>query len=128
MARAYTSAGEAPNGGGVVLFGVLGGVLVWTWPWLAWVHLPAVVWAIGIEWVGGICPLTDLEHWLRVASGVAVSEGDFVDRFVLWWLYPEGLTRTHQLALGGALLLGNLAVYGHWLRQRRPGLSAGERA
>lgn len=103
---------------GFVLFAVLGGVLVWRWPRLAWLHLPAVVWAIGIEWFGGICPLTHLEHWLRVASGVEVVEGDFIDRFVLWWLYPDGLTRSHQLVLGSALLILNLAVYVRSLRQR----------
>ncbi len=104
---------------GFVLFVVLGGALVWRWPRLAWLHLPAVVWAIGIEWVGGICPLTDLEHWLRAASGVGVAEGDFVDRFVLWWLYPNGLTRTHQMVLGAALLMVNLVVYARWLRLRQ---------
>ena len=104
---------------GFVLFVVLGGALVWRRPRVAWLHLPAVVWAVGIEWAGGICPLTDLEHWLRAASGVPVAEGDFIDRFVLWWLYPDGLTRTHQLLLGSALLVLNLGVYARWARQMR---------
>ena len=85
---------------------------------LAWLHLPAVAWAIGIEWFGGICPLTHLEHWLRVASGVEVVEGDFIDRFVLGWLYPDGLTRSQQLVLGSALLMLNVVVYVRSLRER----------
>lgn len=101
-----------------VLFATGGGLLVWRWPRLVWLHLPALVWAVGIEWGGAICPLTDLEGWLRQRAGDPVGEGDFIQRFVLWWLYPAGLTREVQVALGLALLVLNLFVYGVWLRRR----------
>ena len=53
-----------------------------------------------------------------MASGVEVVEGDFIDRFVLWWLYPDGLTRSQQLVLGSALLMLNVVVYVRSLRER----------
>ena len=103
---------------GFVLFVLGGGVLVWRWPRVAWLHLPAVVWGVGIEWVGAVCPLTPWENWLRRQSGVAVYHGDFVERYFLPVLYPVELTRAVQVALGGLALALNVAVY-VWLWRRR---------
>jgi hypothetical protein len=52
-----------------VLFVVLGGLLVLRWRRLAFLHAPAVVWGVTIEWAGWICPLTPLENFLRRRSG-----------------------------------------------------------
>lgn len=106
---------------GFVVFVVVGGLLVWRWPRLAWVHLPAVVWAIGIEWTGGICPLTPLENWLRLEAGGASYRGDFVARYLVPVLYPAGLTRTVQVWLGLGVLVINLAAYGLLRHRRRRG-------
>ena len=48
-----------------VTFVVLGGLLVLRWPRVAWIHLPAAGWGVGITLAGWICPLTPLENWLR---------------------------------------------------------------
>jgi len=48
-----------------LLFVVLGGPLVLRWPGVAWVHVPAALWGILIEFSGWICPLTPLENRLR---------------------------------------------------------------
>ena len=101
-----------------VIFVVAGAWLATRWPRVVWLHLPAVVWAIWIEWSGGICPLTPLENDLRARAGLAPSEGDFIARWIFPLLYPEGLTRTTQLALGAAALIINVAIYG-WLLLRR---------
>ncbi|MHB8769939.1 MAG: DUF2784 domain-containing protein [Syntrophales bacterium] len=105
---------------GFVLFAVLGGFLVlWRVRW-AWVHLPAFLWAAFIELSGGICPLTPLEDRLRLLGGQEVYGGDFIDRFVMPLLYPDGLTREYQLLLGGFVLLLNAAIYAvRWDRARR---------
>ncbi len=97
-------------------FVVLGGLAVLRWPRLAWLHLPAVAWGVGIELSGAICPLTPLELWLRVQAGATGYEGDFIARYLLPVLYPAGLTRRAQVVLG--LLAGgvNVAVYGWWVR------------
>ncbi len=102
-----------------VIFAVGGGLLVLRWRWLAWLHLPALAWGAGIELVGGVCPLTWLEDSLR-ESGVRVGDSaDFTDRCISAFLYPASLTRSHQVALGVALLLLNAAVYGLVLRRTR---------
>lgn len=98
-----------------VLFVALGGLSVWRWPRLAWVHLPAVAWGVAVEWSGAICPLTPLELFLRRHGGQAGYDGDFIEQYLLPMLYPAGLTREMQIALGGAVLGLNLLFYGRWL-------------
>ena len=65
---------------GFVLFVVAGGFLVLRWPRMAWVHVPAAVWGVVVEWSGWICPLTPLENWLLVHGGAAGYSGGFVER------------------------------------------------
>jgi hypothetical protein len=100
-----------------LLFVVLGGVLVLRRPRLAWAHLPCAAWGALIEFAGWICPLTPLENWLRRRGGAAGYPGGFIEHYVLPVLYPSGLTRGVQLALGAAVLLINAAVY--WTLWRR---------
>ncbi|PWG73871.1 DUF2784 domain-containing protein, partial [Enterococcus hirae] len=52
-----------------IVFVMLGGLLVWRWPWLAALHLPAVVWGALLEFCGWRCPLTPLELHLRATAG-----------------------------------------------------------
>ena len=102
-----------------VLFVVLGGLLVLRRPRLAWVHLPVALYGAAIEFIGFTCPLTPLEVWLRRRGGEAGYAGGFVEHYVTAALYPEGLTRTVQLALGAGVLVLNAIVYGVWLRRGR---------
>jgi hypothetical protein len=102
-----------------VAFVVLGGFLAVRWPKVAWAHVPAALWGIGIEWSGGICPLTPLEQGLRTHAGRAAYEGDFVARYLFPVLYPEGLTRESQLVLGAAVVAINVVVYAVVLRRLR---------
>jgi hypothetical protein len=102
-----------------VLFVALGGFLVVRWPRVAWAHVPAAAWGAGIELTGGICPLTPLENALRARAGAAVYEGDFVARYLLPVLYPEGLTREAQLALASAVIVTNAVLYTVAVRRHR---------
>ena len=77
-------------------------LLALRWPRVIWLHVPAVIWGALIEFTGWICPLTPLENRLRRASGEAGYQGDFIAHYILPVLYPNGLTRTDQLVLGGA--------------------------
>ncbi len=105
---------------GFVLFVVLGGLAALRWPRAAWLHLPAAVWGAGIEFLGGICPLTPLENQLRQLGGEAGYAGGFVEHYLLPVLYPQALTRGTQYVLGGFVVLLNLAVYAWvWRRWRR---------
>lgn len=102
-----------------IVFAVLGGLAVLRWPRLAWLHLPTALWASGITLLGGICPLTPLENRLRVAGGEAGYEGTFIEQYVTALIYPDGLTRGVQIALGLAVVAVNLAVYLHLLRRNQ---------
>lgn len=95
-----------------VLFVVLGGLLVLKWPRLAWLHVPAAVWGVLIEYRGWICPLTPLENSLRARGGEAGYSGGFIEHYVQPVLYPAGLTRGTQIVLGSLALLVNLIAYG----------------
>jgi len=102
-----------------VLFVVLGGLLAIRWPRVAWIHLPAAAWGALIELAGWICPLTPVEKFLRARAGGAEYAGGFIEHYLLPVLYPAGLTRGVQLALGGGVIALNLVVYGWLLRQVR---------
>lgn len=94
-----------------VLFVVFGGLLVLRAPRVAWLHLPAVAWAAFVELSGSICPLTPLEVALRRGAGEAGYGGDFVEHYLVALIYPAGLTRELQVAIGTAVLLVNLFAY-----------------
>jgi hypothetical protein len=102
---------------GFVLFAVLGGLVVLWWRRVAWVHLPAALWAALIEFAGWVCPLTPLETWLRGKGGGTGYRGSFIEHHVLPIVYPDSLTRPSQVALGLFVLVVNLAVYGGMLRR-----------
>jgi hypothetical protein len=95
-----------------VLFVVLGGLLVLRWLRLAWLHVPAAVWGVLIEYTGWICPLTPLENSLRERGGGAGYSGGFLEHYIQPVLYPAGLTRGTQIVLGSLALLVNLTAYG----------------
>ena len=102
-----------------VAFVVLGGFLVLRRPRLAWLHIPAAVWGVLIEFAGWICPLTPLENSLRRRGGEAGYAGGFVEHYLLPVLYPAGLTPRVQYVLGSLVLITNLAIYAILLARRR---------
>ena len=96
---------------GFVVFVMLGALLASRWPRIAWVHVPVALWGAGIEFLGGICPLTPLEnHWRRLAGELGYP-GGFIEHYVVSALYPDGLTRRVQLVLGALVLVVNVAIY-----------------
>lgn len=106
-----------------VVFVVLGGLLVLRWPRVAWVHVPFAIYGAAIEFAGFVCPLTPFEVWLRRQGGEAGYEGGFVEHYITAALYPAGLTREIQVALGVAVLAINAVVYWIWWRRRRARIS-----
>ncbi len=101
-----------------IVFALLGGLLVWRWPWLVVLHLPAAAWGVLVELMRWPCPLTPLEQRLRVAAGEAGYSGGFIEHYVLPILYPVGLTPQIQIALGLFVLGLNLLIYAGLLRRR----------
>jgi hypothetical protein len=94
-----------------VAFVVAGGLIVLRWPRAAWLHVPAVLWGVAVEWSGAICPLTPLEVMLRRWGGEAGYSGGFVEHTVLPLLYPAALTRGVQVVLGSLVVAINAIVY-----------------
>lgn len=103
---------------GFVLFVVLGGFLLRRWPKLLYAHIPAAVWGALIEFAGWVCPLTPLEKSLRERGGQPGYQGDFVDHYLLPVLYPQGLNRNIQAALGVFVIAVNGLAYFLYFRGR----------
>ena len=103
----------------------LGGFVVLRWPKFGLVHVPAAAWGAAIELAGWTCPLTPLEQAWRARAGAPAWEGDFVARYVLPVLYPEGLSREAQVALGLAVIAVNGVLYAVTLGRIRRRTSAG---
>lgn len=104
---------------GFILFACFGGLLSLRWKRVAWLHLPAVLWAAAIEFRHGICPLTPLEQGLRRAAGEAGYRGSFIEHYLVPIIYPAGLDERLQYILGALVIVFNLAVYGWVLLSRR---------
>ncbi|MDX1595285.1 MAG: DUF2784 domain-containing protein [Gammaproteobacteria bacterium] len=102
-----------------IVYVVLGALLVWRWPWTAWLHLPVVAWGALVELMGWTCPLTPLEVHLRTLAGGGGYEGGFIAHYLLPVIYPPGLTPGIQVVLGLAVLAINGVLYGVLLWRRR---------
>lgn len=99
---------------------VAGGLAWRWWRWAPLVHLPMAAWAVAVELDGRLCPLTTWENALLRAAGEAGYAGGFVGHYLLGVLYPEGLTRDIQVALGIGVLAVNAVIYTWvWRRRRR---------
>ena len=103
-----------------VVFVMAGGLLVMRWPAMAWMHVPAAAWGAAIELAGFTCPLTPLEKAWRRAAGDRAYAGSFIEHYVTAALYPAGLTRPTQVALGAIVLGVNGWIYWTLWRRRRP--------
>ena len=108
-----------------VVFATLGGMLALRWPRIAWVHLPAAAWAVFVEFSGRLCPLTPLENMLRRRAGLEDYSSDFIANYIFPVLYPEGLPREAQMAIGAFVLAVNAIAYLFVLRSRRRAGAAG---
>jgi len=100
-----------------VLFAVFGGFLVLRRRWLAWFHIPAVLWATLVEAAGWICPLTPLENLLRHRAGERMYQSDFIEHYIMPILYPSALMRELQITLGLMVLFINISIYA-WIWHR----------
>ncbi len=105
-----------------IVFVLFGAVCVLRWKWVAWLHLPAVLWGASVEFFGLICPLTPLEQRLREMAGQQNYTGGFVEQYLVPVMYPAGLTPTIQLGLGAFVVVLNVAIYTlvvvRWRRRR----------
>ena len=98
-----------------IAFVAVGSTLVWKWPGLLWLHVPAVLWAAAIVMVGFTCPLTPLEKDLRERAGESSYDGGFVDHYLVDVVYPGRFTALARLLVAVLIVAG----YARLLARRR---------
>jgi len=94
-----------------IVFVLLGGLLLVWRRWILLLHFPAVIWAVVLEFLGLICPLTPWENALRKAGGDAGYSGGFIEHYLIPLIYPSSLTRDLQMILGIIAIGVNIAIY-----------------
>lgn len=109
---------------GVVLFIVAGLVLIlvggrlgWRWVrnfWFRLLHLCAIGYVAAESWLGIVCPLTDLEQWLRQRAGQPVHDGDFI----AFWLGKLLFYQAEPWVFIAAYSAFALLVIGSWITVR----------
>jgi hypothetical protein len=113
---------------GFIVFAVAGALCVMRRPRLAWLHVPAALWAVWIELAGWICPLTPLENALLARAGLEGYSGGFAAHYLIPLIYPAGLTPAIQVAIGAIVLALNGALYARIIRRARARGSRAARA
>ncbi|HEX7807981.1 MAG TPA: DUF2784 domain-containing protein [Thermoanaerobaculia bacterium] len=94
-----------------ILFVLFGGFVVLKWPRMMWLHLPAAIWGVLIEFGGWWCPLTKWENYFLREAGRAGYDGGFVAHYIMPVIYPAGLTRGLEIAIGIFVLALNVVIY-----------------
>jgi hypothetical protein len=94
-----------------ILFVLFGAILVLRWRWVMWIHLPAAVWGVLIEFFGWWCPLTKWENYFLRQAGRAGYDTGFLAHYIMPIIYPAGLTRTHEIVIGAFVLILNSGIY-----------------
>jgi hypothetical protein len=105
-----------------IAFAVFGGLLaIWQRGAWLWLHLACAAWAATVVIMGWTCPLTPLEQSLRQAAGQQGYQTSFIEHYLLAAIYPEGLTRSIQIALGIGVVVFNILVHGlSWIFRQKP--------
>ncbi len=101
-----------------VAFVVLGGLLVLWRTRIAWLHVPAALYATAIGVVGWVCPLTPLEKRFRELAGEAGYEGGFIEHYASLILYPANWHAIKGYLAAGVVII-NVAVYALVIRRLR---------
>ena len=95
-----------------IIFVVFGALLFLVSTKIIYVHVPALIWGIYIEFTHSVCPLTYLENWfLQKANLTTYSEG-FIQNYLVLIVYPKNLTEDLQTYLAIVLIVINMIMYG----------------
>ncbi len=92
-----------------ILFSLFGGFLLFTYPSLAWVHLPCVLWSVFVEIANFPCPLTQLED--RLHNKEAPMQVDFMTHYCVGYFLPNGFTVLHHKIIGVIILVAQANIY-----------------
>lgn len=105
-----------------ILFVIFGGLFVFKWNRVIWLHVPCAIWGALLEINRWICPLTYLENYFRKQAGTSGYSGGFIEYYLLPVIYPTGLTANTQIMLGIVVIVINLIIYGYlgWTKYYDP--------
>jgi hypothetical protein len=82
---------------GYLLYLPSGGFLALRWPRTIWLHVPTVLWGVGVVVFGLPCPLTEIERRARARAGMdPLPASGFIDRYVDGVCYPTNRTGAAQ--------------------------------
>lgn len=100
----------------IILFMAIGGLLTFSYPWVAWIQVPTFIYVGLIGVYSWICPLTELEHDLRQKAGQNRERADFVEFYIMPIVYPKilfpGGYPAHDFAWLCVLVVGlNIVIY-----------------
>jgi len=102
-----------------ILFCLMGGLLCLRNAKWVYLHVPAVIWGAATELWSIVCPLTYLENFLLGKAGELGYNGDFIGEYLLFVIYPAGLTWQIQIWLGVGLICFNGIIYSWVWRKRK---------
>ncbi len=98
----------------VLAYIVFGAFLAWRWPWALAVHVPFMLWGLGIVFLEFVCPLTELENSLRGES----SPG-FLATYLDGVLYPDEYLVASRVAAAVVVVVGYTGAIARWRRRAR---------
>jgi hypothetical protein len=104
-----------------IVFTVLGGFLVLWKRWIAWLHVPSVLWSSIVNLFSHVCPLTPLENRFRRLAGQAGYEGGFIEHYIAPLVYPSVMPERWGLVAGYSVLAWNALLYALVVSLRRRG-------
>ncbi len=104
----------------VLVYLLIGGFLVWVWPWAIVPHLAMVTWGVSSTALGWHCPLTMLEDWARRQSGGPGLTTGFIDHYITGVLYPQRYVALVQIFIGLVVAFSWAGAYVRWRRVHAP--------
>jgi hypothetical protein len=99
----------------VLAYIVLGGFLAWRWPRALFAHLPFLLWGLGISFLGFVCPLTELENWLRGREG---DPDGFIAEYLDGVLYPDEYLVASRVLAAVVVVASYVGAVVVWRRRR----------
>lgn len=100
-----------------IAYVLAGGFRALRWRRTMWLHVPAVIWGIGIAAKRVDCPLTWVERWARTKAAMTpLSPDGFVAHYITGVIYPAGWVAAAQLVMF-AIVAASWTLY-LWLPRR----------
>lgn len=100
----------------VLAYIVLGAFLAWRWPRALFVHVPFLLWGLGNVFLGFVCPLTELENWLRGRNG---DPDGFIAEHLDGVLYPDEYLVVARVLAAVVVVVSYVGAIVVWRRRNR---------